>query len=213
MDDSAGGREQAKGGAMEWGEIYARLMRDREDACAWAALEGHVRNWARAALGRRGWRAMEEAVVDTCSAVALSLGRAHGADTFKGFAYGHFLNVRRRALQANLAPTVALEGLDVPMALAEAEGPTAEELARLRRALAELPPRERRAVTLRYLEEASAAQIGAELRVTEGNARRIVFNGLARLRRSLQRPLIPTDAGFHPAQGYTIGGRHGVEVA
>jgi RNA polymerase sigma factor (sigma-70 family) len=56
----------------------------------------------------------------------------------------------------------------------------------LRRALNELPDRERRAVELRYFEQMPALRIAVELGVTEGNARRVVFNGIQHLRSKLR---------------------------
>jgi RNA polymerase sigma factor (sigma-70 family) len=173
---------------MDWEEIYARLVCDDEDATAHAALERRVRGWARRALRRRGWHAVEDAVADTCSSVAVSLRAARGAETFVGFVYGHFLNVRHRVAR-QYPPAETLDGVDVPAPPVSGDrSPSERHLVALRCALEELPERERRAVALRYLEELSAAEIARTLGVSEGNARRIVFNGLARLRRRLRSP-------------------------
>src|SRR5438552_3172111 len=91
---------------MEWPEIYQRLQDDLNDPDPWTALESRVRPWARRALWERGWHAIEDAVADTCSTVALAFAKARGAETFSGFVYGHFLNVRRRMLQAPLTSPV-----------------------------------------------------------------------------------------------------------
>ena len=171
---------------MEWEEIYRRLVADANDDLAWRALEQRVHHWARAALWSRGPQLVEWAVTDTCSAIAVNLRAARGPETFSGFAYGCFLNVRRCLLrdEAAAAKTQTLEGVDLAAPQAH-EGPDPEVVLRLRRALAALPVRERSAVTLRYFEELPSAAIGSALGVTSGNARRIVFNGLRRLRTHL----------------------------
>ena len=62
--------------------------------------------------------------------------------------------------------------------------------------LERLPERDRRAVELRYFAKARAEQIAQELRVSEGNARRIVFNGVNRLRKCAQAAIGPLTTGF-----------------
>lgn len=168
---------------MDWQEIYRRLEAETNDYEAWMVLERHVAGWARAVFRSRGVHVVQDAVADTCAAVALNLQEARGPDTFAGFVYGHFLTVRRRLLRG--APTwVPLDGIDLA-APDQEEAPDTDEVRRLQRALAELPLRERRAVVLRYFDDCPSARIAAELGVTDGNARRILFNGLRRLRTRL----------------------------
>jgi RNA polymerase sigma factor (sigma-70 family) len=170
---------------MDWNEIYVRLTSDSNDRLAWEAVERRVEVWARAGLWMHGQHLIEDAVVDTCAGIALGLDHARGAETFAGFAYGHFLNARRRLRRSMATGTVTLDGIDVAAPQA-AEELDAETLVRLKGALELLPRRERTAVVLRYFEELSAIQIAAHLGVTSGNARRILFNGLRRLRRQLR---------------------------
>jgi RNA polymerase sigma factor (sigma-70 family) len=172
---------------MDWETIYERLTRDRRDEGAWAALEWHVRRWACAALGRRAPHAVDDAVADVCASVFVALSAARGGGTFSAFVYGYFLNARRRLLRLLDEPGVSIEGIDVPVPDwgDDDDDPTEEELAALQRALDGLPERERRAVTLRYLDGQGAAAIARRLGVSEANARRIVCRGLARLRRTL----------------------------
>jgi RNA polymerase sigma factor (sigma-70 family) len=170
---------------MDWNEIYQRLMADSNDHLAWEAVERRVEVWARSGLWMHGRHLIDDAVVDTCASIALGIDQARGAETFAGFAYGHFLNARRRLLRAMTVGTVTLDGIDVAAPQA-AEELDAETLVRLKGALELLPRRERTAVVLRYFEELSAIQIAAHLGVTSGNARRILFNGLRRLRRQLR---------------------------
>lgn len=167
---------------MEWAEIYQALARERGDPEAWEALVRHVQAWAQRSLGGRGQHVVDDTVADTCSRVVLDFERARGPETFAGFVYGHFMNVRTRALQG---PVVfPLEGVDLPDE--SADDPDADVVEQLEAWLRALPERERRALELRYFERASAQRIAAELALTPGNARRVVFNGLARLRRLAQ---------------------------
>jgi RNA polymerase sigma factor (sigma-70 family) len=167
---------------MHWEEIYNRLAGDREDAQAWKALQQRVRAWARANLRGRGSDLVEDVVADVCASVAVAFDRAHGARTFHGFVLGHCLNVRRELLRRRRGALVSLEGVDVPAPEAEQDLFDQRDLEWLTGALHTLPDRERRAVGLRYFEQASGAQIAQALGVTEVNARRIVFNGLRHLR-------------------------------
>jgi RNA polymerase sigma factor (sigma-70 family) len=173
---------------VNWPDIYARLKHDSEDARAWDALESNVRGWARPELWQHGWHVVDDVVADTCSTVVLSLGRARGGETFSKFAYGHFLNVRRRVLSAR-RPQFSLDGVDPPAPTEGADGD--ERLGVLRACLETLPSRERQALELRYFEECSSKQIAVALGVTIGNARRIVFNGLAHLRQCVGRSSSP----------------------
>jgi RNA polymerase sigma factor (sigma-70 family) len=170
---------------MDWESIYGRLAANRNDTLAWRALERRVEVWARAVFASRGHHLIGEAVVDTCTAIALGMDSARGPETFAGFAYGHFLNVRRGLLRGMQATNVPIDGID----LAEphdADGLDAAALVHLREAVARLPPRERAAVTLRYFDELPSARIAAALGVSNINARRIVSNGLRRLRAQLR---------------------------
>ncbi len=173
---------------MDWPEIYSRLRADRNDAVAWGELEARVRRWARATLGEHGPDLVEDAVADTCTRVVLDLRDARGAETFAGFAKGKFLNARKAAIGWLRQPIVRLdEELEIPSPSADRHDARWEALyAILDRCLERLPQRDRLAVQLRYYEDAQAARIAQALQVTEGNARRIVFNGVNRLRKCAQ---------------------------
>lgn len=174
---------------MGWTEIYERLCGNCADPMAFSALEQRVRAGARRDLQAHGWHVAEDAIADTCAGVILSLPKARGAETFAGFVYGHYLNARRRVL-ADVRKTAATFPIDeeIENTLVSPEplpDPTGTHLGPLRSYLGLLPPRERRAVELRHLEGATAMDIATELGVTEGNARRLVFNGLAHLRQRM----------------------------
>ena len=172
---------------------FGRLCADRNDAVAWGELEARVRRWARATLGEHGPDLVEDAVADTCTRVVLDLPAARGADTFAGFAKGKFLNARKAAVAWLRQPIVRLDDeLELPSP--PADGPESRWDALyevLDRCLERLPRRDRLAVQLRHYEDAHAARIARELQVTEGNARRIVFNGLNRLRKCAQASGLP----------------------
>jgi RNA polymerase sigma factor (sigma-70 family) len=165
---------------LDWGQIYRRLEADRGDSLGWLGLESWVGLWARRKLPEMAPEELEDLVADTCASVVVGFAQARGAETFFGFAYGHFLNVRGRLLRRHRRVGLPLEGVEI--AELPEEGPAPDELTLLRRCLETLPPRERRAIELRYFENAHAAEIGRLLGVTPVNARRLVFNALARLR-------------------------------
>jgi RNA polymerase sigma factor (sigma-70 family) len=175
-------------GLMEWNDIYGRLLADRNDPEAWDALWSRVLGWARRSLWQRGWYAVEDAVEETCTAIVLGIEKAQGPATFSGFAYGHFLNARRRALRGG--PTEPLPE-QIPAIAAsspdETDGMLAEDEGLLCHCLDMLPERERRAVQLRYFEEAPALRIAEALDTTEGNARQIVFRAIAHLRECMNQ--------------------------
>jgi RNA polymerase sigma factor (sigma-70 family) len=123
----------------------------------------------------------DDVVADTCSSVVLSIAKARGGQTFAGFVKGWYLNARRRALrelarQPDLLPETAATSDNLYSACDPG-------LDLVRQCWKLLTARERMAVKLRYFDEASSEQIAHALQVAPGNARRIVFNGLAKLRR------------------------------
>jgi RNA polymerase sigma factor (sigma-70 family) len=169
----------------KWNVLYERLRENPNDALAFAALAGRVRGWTQMHLAEPGAsRYGDDIVADTCSAVIIGIDDAYGAETFPSFVYGHYRNARRRLLQ-ECRFAVPLGDLDLPDIAAS--HPTPDELSLLERCLADLPPRERRAVELRYFSHASTREIADALGVTVVNARQIVFSGLTRLRRNARR--------------------------
>jgi RNA polymerase sigma factor (sigma-70 family) len=169
---------------MGWGEIHARLTTNSADGEAGEALVQRVRQLVRAQFRQRDTDAQEDAIGETCTAVLGNLRRAYGPLTFAGFVYGEFLNVRRRMVnnQRRLV-TSSFELLDIARF---DDRPSHDELLSMWHALDELPTRHRRALLLRYMEDAPATQIAAELATTPGNARRIVCTALAQVRRRLR---------------------------
>src|SRR4051812_6764892 len=123
---------------MTWDDIYQYLLRDSNDALAWNCLQQHVRRWASGLLAGRAQHIIEDAVAETCAATVIGLHNARSAETFAGFAYGHFLNVRRRHIrdQAILQRTQTLD-FDLPLVVAD-DGPDSATVALVRRAVAGL---------------------------------------------------------------------------
>ena len=179
---------------MDWATICTRLRVDSNDPAAWAALEARVRAWAVPRLRDFGSEAVDDAVADMCSSVVLDLAAARGPETFRGFVLGKCLNVVKGAVRNGSRDRVPL---DHAIELPEPPSGAADDprFAVLDACLERLPERDRRAVELRYFAEARAEQIARELRVSEGNARRIVFNGVNRLRKCAQAAVGPLASG------------------
>ena len=179
---------------MDWATICTRLRFDANDQAAWDALEARVRAWALGRLRGLSSEIVEDAVADMCASVVMDLAAARGPDTFKGFVLGKCLNVAkgayRLAEQERVSLDRAVELADVP-----SEAADDPRFAVLDHCLERLPERDRRAVELRYFAKARAEQIARELRVSEGNARRIVFNGVNRLRKCAQAAVGTIAAG------------------
>jgi RNA polymerase sigma factor (sigma-70 family) len=170
---------------VDWATLYTRLRLDPNDQAAWNVLEARVRAWARGRLRGLDDEPVEDAVADMCAGVVMDLGSARGPETFRGFVLGKCLNVAKGALRQAALERASVErrldrAIELPaVTTAQADDP---RYAVLDRCLERLPERDRRAVELRYFSKARAEQIARELHVSEGNARRIVFNGVNRLR-------------------------------
>jgi RNA polymerase sigma factor (sigma-70 family) len=170
---------------VDWATICTRLRVDSNDQVAWAALEARVRAWAAGRLRGLGSDLVEDAIADMCSSVVLDLGAARGPDTFRGFVLGKCLNVAKGAYRLAELERVSLDRA-LELAASPSAGADDPRFAVLDACLERLPERDRRAVELRYFAKARAEQIARELQVSEGNARRIVFNGVNRLRKCAQ---------------------------
>jgi RNA polymerase sigma factor (sigma-70 family) len=180
-------------GALGWAQVYARLQRDPSDTDAFAWLEERVTRWVERQLPHPALRTHHEDIVAvTCASVLININDAYGAETFSAFVYGYYLNARRWAFRIAREPVVPLGAIE--HANQPPSTPDPDEMTLLSSCLRELPARERDAVELRYLAGASTAEIAEALAVTETNARRIVFNGLSHLRRSM-RATWPTGRG------------------
>jgi hypothetical protein len=90
--------------ALDWAEMYRRLAADRRDAPALAALGSWVSLWAYRGLFHFGPDVIEQVIAETCRQAVANFQRARGAETFSGFVYGHYLDVRRRRLRPDRPP-------------------------------------------------------------------------------------------------------------
>ena len=167
---------------MEWGEIYERLTTTPNDEEGWSALVARARGWARTRLATTDSWILDEIAGDTCSAAILKLSLARGREGFATFVYGYFQNACRGYLRYrdDLEKRTSLDAVQVQAP--SSYDPDESRHAAIKHCLDGLPPRERQAVVLRYFEEASPAAIAEVLGVNDGYARRIVFNGLKRIR-------------------------------
>jgi len=179
---------------VDWATICTRLRFDSNDQAAWDALEARVRAWAFERLRGLSSEIVEDAIADMCASVVLDLPAARGPDTFRGFVLGKCLNVAKGAFRLTELERVSL---DRALDLAASPSATTDDprFAVLDACLERLAERDRRAVELRYFAKARAEQIARELRVSEGNARRIVFNGVNRLRKCAQAAVGPLASG------------------
>lgn len=175
--------------------ICTRLRHDANDQAAWDALVVRVRPMAQARLRGRDPDLIEDAIADACASVVLDIDAARGPETFKGFVLGKWLNVAKGAIRTAGRERVSLDAVPEPPAARSLDADDPRFLV-LDRCLERLPDRDRRAVELRYFAEARSEQIAAELRVSEGNARRIVYNGVNRLRKCAQAAVGPLSSGM-----------------
>lgn len=107
-----------------------------------------------------------------------------------GWLFGIAMNVvREHRRHRAKAPTTGLEPavMDDLQACARPEQEGAETLGRLARALDELPPRQREAVTCRYLRQMNVRDTGVAMGCAEGTVKATVAAAMANLRRILGR--------------------------
>ncbi|TQJ03579.1 RNA polymerase sigma factor [Amycolatopsis cihanbeyliensis] len=143
------------------------------------------------------WHLAEDLMQDALLKIYRAWSRVRETDRLGNYARRVLLRVwldekrkpwRRREHRAAPVPEVADEALD-PAASAQRNW-----VGRIvRQGLAELPPKQRAAVVLRYFEELSVAEAAEVLGCSEGNVKSQTARGLAALGRILA-PLDPTTA-------------------
>ncbi len=150
----------------------AELLREFEDG------------WYRFCLSLLGCPdAARDATQETATRVLRQLATFRGASRLKTWTYSIALNVcrehrRRRRWLALPAGWVGLDRTAGPARQAEAS----EERSRLHTLLAQLPRRQREAVTLRYLHQLSTAETAEAMRCAEGTVKATLAKALTSLR-------------------------------
>ena len=151
------------------------------------ALERLAARWrprhyahARRLLGRSD--GASDAVQDAWASILRGLGRLREADRFPAWSYAIVTRrchdvMRRKGREAVLDPD-----FDPPDPAAEG----GEQAAELRRAMAALPPDQRAAIALFYIEGFSIGEIAEAIRIPEGTVKTRLFHARRALRRQLE---------------------------
>ena len=160
------------------------------------ALETLIRRW-QPRLKRLAWRltahreAAADIVQDAWLAIVRGLNRLDDPARFRAWAYRIVSNkcadwTRRRVVQRSITQNLQRE-----VASTQANGPdetdSANELARLRDALAKLPEQQRAALSLYYLEGMSVSDVARVLCVARGTVKSQLYNARGRLKKALER--------------------------
>jgi RNA polymerase sigma-70 factor (sigma-E family) len=98
-------------------------------------------------------------------------------------------NRRRAELQADAAGVLAAHDDDAAVRVLG----RVEASADLLRALAQLPPRQRAALVLRYFEDLSEAEVASVMRCSVGTVKSTTWRALERLREAVDRPGDPAE--------------------
>ncbi|MFE2041975.1 SigE family RNA polymerase sigma factor [Streptomyces sp. NPDC059477] len=130
------------------------------------------------------WHLSEDLVQTALGKIFSSWSRARRADNLE--AYAHTVLMRtylshRRLRRSSEHPVAALPELST----ATATAPDTALRVTLLAALAELPPRDRAVVVLRYWEDRSVEETASVLGMTRGSVRNRSSRALARLRRTI----------------------------
>lgn len=160
------------GGAAAFGELAGRMQDElfrfalAQLLCRADAAEAVQETLLRAYQRRRRWRKGGDAVA---------------------WLYGICLNVVREIRRRRRRDRGAGGEADLLAVAADGEAPAErEELARLADGLAGLPPRQREAVSCRYLRGMSVRQTAAAMGCAEGTVKAAVFAALRNLRAALR---------------------------
>ncbi|MEM1210436.1 MAG: RNA polymerase sigma factor [Planctomycetota bacterium] len=171
-------------GSAEPGSVVALVGRVRTgDRQAAAALLRLMQDrWYRYCLAQlRRPDEADDATQEVALRVLRGVGRLREAGRFETWSFGVALNVcreaRRRAIRHRSSELEGHEPTHTP------ELP--EDHARLHAALGDLPPRQREAVTLRYLEGLTIEQTAEAMRCRQGTVKAAVHKGLKSMRRMM----------------------------
>jgi RNA polymerase sigma-70 factor (ECF subfamily) len=170
--------------ALDADEVRAFLAGDE------AAFERLVDRWQRPVLHLCQRLVDAETADDLFQEVFLAVHRAlprlRAPGAFKTWLFR--ITIRRARRRAAARDRASSGGAEVDLLAApRAADPVelADDLARLRAALAKLPERQREVVVLRHYQELSFAEVAEALSIREDAARANHYHGLKRLRREL----------------------------
>ena len=152
----------------------------------------------RLAFGLTGDRWLAEDLAQTALAKAYAVWwQVRRADDPDAYVRRILINASHRRFRRNRVSEQPAGPAGLPDAAVDAPAAEVGERSALLAALAELPPRQRAVVVLRYLEDLTDAQIGVLLGCSPGTVRSQAARGLAKLRASerLDRPTRPTEPG------------------
>ena len=139
----------------------------------------------RLAFGLTGDRWLAEDLAQTALASAYAVWwRVRRADDPDAYVRRILINASKRRLRKPRLSEQPSEPGDLPDPAAQDPAADVGERSALLAALAELPPRQRAVVVLRYAEDMSDAQVGALLGCTAGTVRSQAARALAKLRAS-----------------------------
>ena len=160
----------------------------------------------RLAFGLTGDRWLAEDLAQTALASAYAVWwRVRRADDPDAYVRRILINASKRRLRRPRLSEQPSEQADLPDPAAEDPAADVGERSALLAALAELPPRQRAVVVLRYAEDMSDAQVGALLGCSAGTVRSQAARALAKLRASAK--LAEQDAsGTTPPQQQEVPG-------
>ena len=145
--------------------------------------------WFRFALGLLGREAdAHDATQETALRVLKAIGTFDGRSTFKTWSIGIALNVVRETRRKR-GPTIAGDEIE-PLTKPSTDSPIqsasrAEDVARLRLLLADLPERQREAVMLRYFEDCSLEETAAHMGIAIGTVKACVHQALNALKQMM----------------------------
>ncbi|MEM9186545.1 MAG: RNA polymerase sigma factor [Planctomycetota bacterium] len=140
----------------------------------------------------------EEAVQETASRLVSAVGAFAGRSTARTWAIGFALNVcRERRRRRRFADDSALVDHPDDRPAPDQHAAAVEQADALRRAISDLPERQREAITLRYLEQMTVRQTAEAMACAEGTVKAAIWQAIRRLRQALPHQPVETQAN-HP---------------
>lgn len=172
---------------MLWEEAYDRLARCRRDPEVWSFIHAYVAMRARRDVYRFGQEVVAEAAQEVCRQAFERFEEARGRETFDGWIMGLYRGMLRdtRRIEGRFAiqdRIDTVEGFDVPGGGDPSDAPPPDQREAISRCIDQLSDRERRVVILRFSHDMSAAQIAAEIGISEGFVRVTQLRAIRRLR-------------------------------